>query len=385
MVARIYLDNLTTTPLSAAAREAMQPFLAEEFGAAQHLYHEGARAGKAVARAREQVASLVGARRVDEIIFTGSGSEAGNFAIKGAAFAAADGGRRHLVSSSAEHPATERSLRFLEQLGWRVTRVGVDATGLVKVSEVQAALRDDTLLVATHLSNHDSGAVQPVAELARLAHGRGALVFCDAMTAGGWVSVSVEQLGVDLLSLSPHRFFGPKGVGVLYQNAALTLEPLIHGGRQEDGRRAGTQNVAAIAGAGVAAEAAGRDLPARAEKCRGLTKLLWRKIHEKIPRVKLNGPPAGADRDPRHLNLSFAEVDAEALMLRLDLDGVSVSANTGCAARNGKLSPVLLAMGVTPSLAAGSILLSPSPVQTEAEMSLAAEKIIRAVAKIRAL
>ncbi|MDR1144719.1 MAG: cysteine desulfurase [Verrucomicrobiales bacterium] len=380
MAQRIYLDHLTTTPLSAAARAAMAPFLAEEFGAPQQLYREGARAGRAVATAREQFAGFIGASRVDEIIFTGSGSEAGNLAIKGAAFA--DRGKKHLVSSAAEHPATEQSLRFLEQLGWEVTRVGVDAQGVVRVSGIADALRDDTLLVATHWSNYDSGAIQPVAEISRLARARGALVFCDAMTAGGWLAGSVGELGADLLSLSPHRFGGPKGVGVLYKKAPLTLTPLIHGGRQEDGRRAGTLNVAAIVGAGAAAAETGAHLAERAARCRELTRVLWRAIAGQIPDARLHGPPVGADRDPRQLNVSVPGADAETLMLRLDLDGVSVSANTGCATPFARQSPVLLAMGVPPALAACSILLSPAPAQTAAEMSVAAGKIARAVEKL---
>jgi cysteine desulfurase len=382
---RIYLDNLATTPLLAAAREAMLPFLGGEFGLPMGLYREGARAGKAVAKAREQVAAMIGAKRVDEIIFTANGSEACNLALKGAAFKHANGGRKHLVSSLAEHPAVAESLKFLEKLGWEVSRVGVDAEGLVDLAELGKALRPDTLMVATHLSNHDSGAVQKVAELSRLAHANGSLVFCDAMTAGGWLAIGVAELAADLLSLSPHRFFGPKGVGVLYKRSSLALESLIHGGRQEDGRRAGSVNVAAIVGAGVAAEFAVGDLSSRAAKCRELTKVLWEKIAATIPAARLNGPPIGASRDPRHLNVSFAGIEGEALMLWLDLNGVSVAANTGCATQTGKLSPTLMAMGLSSSLAAGSILLSPSPEQTSEDMLLAAEKIAKGVAKLRSM
>jgi cysteine desulfurase len=383
---RIYLDHLATTPLLAEAREAMLPFLTEEFGSPQHLYREGARAGKAVERARAAFCELVGAKRLDEIIFTANGSEAGNLAIKGVAFSAplmAKG--KHIVSSLAEHPATEESLKFLEKLGWQVTRVRVDAEGLIASADIKKALRQDTVLVATHLSNHDSGAVQRVGEIARLARANGSLVFCDAMTAGGWLAISVGELDVDLLSLSPHRFFGPKGVGVLYKRSSVVLESLVHGGRQESGQRAGMVNVAAIVGAGVAAELAISGLQLRAAKCRELTGILWENIQAKIPQVKLNGPPIGANRDPRHLNVSFAGLEGEALMLWLDLNGVSVAANTGCATQTAKLSPTLMAMGLSSALAAGSILLSPSPEQSAAEMVLAAEKIAKGVAKMRSM
>ncbi|MDR0533491.1 MAG: aminotransferase class V-fold PLP-dependent enzyme [Verrucomicrobiales bacterium] len=384
-IERIYLDHLATTPLLAAAREAMLPFLQEEFGLPMGLYREGARAGRAVARAREQLAAMIGAKRVDEIIFTSNGSEACNLALKGLAFKHANGGKRHIVSSLAEHPAVAESLKFLEKLGWKISRVGVDVAGFVDPAEIGKVLRPDTLLVATHLSNHDSGAVQSVKEIARLAHANGSLVFCDAMTAGGWLAVSVGDLDVDLLSLSPHRFFGPKGVGVLYKRSLLALESLIHGGKQEDGQRAGSLNVAAIVGAGVAAEQIGGAMADYAAKCRALTKILWENIEAKVPQVKLNGPPVGANRDPRHLNVSFEGIEGEALMLWLDLNGISVAANTGCATQTSKLSPTLMAMGLSSSLAAGSILLSPSPEQTPGEMVLAAEKIAKGVAKIRSL
>jgi cysteine desulfurase len=382
---RIYLDNLATTPLLAAAREAMLPFLNEEFGLPMGLYREGARTGKAVAKAREQMARMVGARRVDEIIFTANGSEACNLALKGLAFKCANDEKTHIVSSLVEHPAVAESLKFLERLGWEVSRVGVDAAGLVNPFEIKDALRGNTLMVATHLSNHDSGALQNVAEIARLAQANGSLVFCDAMTAGGWLAISVADLEVDLLSLSPHRFFGPKGVGVLYKRSSLALESLVHGGRQEDGQRAGSVNVAAIVGAGVAAEFSVGDLPSRAAKCRELTKVLWEKIAVTIPSARLNGPPVGINRDPRHLNVSFAGIEGEALMLWLDLNGVSVAANTGCTTQTSKLSPTLTAMGLSSLLVSGSILLSPSPEQTSGDMQLAVEKIARGVTKLRAM
>ncbi|MDD5261133.1 MAG: cysteine desulfurase family protein [Methylacidiphilales bacterium] len=379
---RLYLDHLATTPLAAEAREAMLPFLADECGLPSSLHREGLRAKEAVEQARASFASLLGASDTESIIFTSSGTEAGNLAIKGLAQARAAQGR-HLVLSEAEHPAVMESVAFLERQGWTVTRVPVDSKGFINPEQIASAIRPDTVLVAAHLSNHDSGAVQPVAKIARIARERGVAVFCDATTGGGWLSADVGQLGVDLLSLSPHRFFGPKGAGVLYRRSGLELAPLIHGGRQEHGLRAGPLNVAAIAGAGVAAILAKEHMQDRAAKCRELILQLWEGLTNEIQHIKLNGPEPGPDRDPRHLNVSFEFIEGEALMLLLDLNGVSVTAATGCVSKNMKISPVLKAMGVEIDLALGAILFSPGPDQTGDDIRSVVAKTAKAVARLR--
>ena len=302
-VKAICLDHLSTTELHPEVRAVMEPFRTENQALPGAPHQAGLKARAAVQEARRQIADWIGAASPEEIIFNSGATEAANHAIKGLAWAGAGRGR-HLLASVSEHPAVEESLAFLERQGFSCTRVGVDAQGLIDPGAVAKAFRPDTILLATHLSNHDSGAVQPVAELAALARVRGVPVFCDGGAGGGWVPLQVREAGVDLFSLAPHRFFGPKETGILYCRQGVELQSLIHGGRQEEGRRAGTASVAGPVGAGAAARLMQREGAAWSERCRHLTVELWKEL-QAVPNAVLNGPPPGVLRDPRHLNVSF--------------------------------------------------------------------------------
>lgn len=352
---RVFLDHLAGSPPYAAVVEEMVPFLAGECGSPSSVHSMGLRARRAIDAARERVAGLVGAPRPDEIIFTSGGTEAANLAIKG--LVVAEGrGPGHIVSTVAEHPAVAESLHWLEGRGHRVTRVGIDALGRVDPAAVADAMTDQTILVAIHIVQHDIGTIQRVAEIGKAVRNSRAAFFCDGAWAAGWMPLDVRDLDCDLLSLSPMRFGGPRGCGALYRRRGVSLEPLVHGGVQEGGLRAGGENVAAIVGAGRAALEAQSDFGERVTRVRGLQERLARGIVHGIPATALNGSPPGEGRVPNSLSFSMACVEAEALALACDLKGLIVGASTSCVSRNMKLSPALLAMGQPEALAAGHLL-----------------------------
>lgn len=366
------------------AYEAMRPFLTEAWGNASALHQHGLRARQALERARGQCAVLIGAASPEEIIFTSSGTEAVNLAIKGVAHANQRRGR-HLVASAIEHPAVLNSLEFLETQGFTITRLGVNADGLLNSEELHAALSDQTVLVCVHQANYDIGVVQNLQALARVAGERGVPVFVDATFSGGWLPIDVQALGVQLLALAPHRFYGPKGVGVLYRNRRARLTSLIHGGVQEGGRRAGTENVAAIVGAGVAAEAAARDLAARLAHTTRLQVRLWKGLANKIPYLRLNGSEPGPKRLCTNLNVSVEFTEGEGLVLFCDTRGVAISSGTACVSRATRASPVLQAIGLDHSLALGAILLSPGQENTDDDIDYALDVLTSAVTRFRSL
>ena len=336
----VYLDNNATTPVDPAVREAMLPFLGAEAGNPSSLHGAGRRARTAVEEARRKVARLIGARP-RRILFTGGGSEADNQALKGAAWARRERGR-HIVTSAIEHPAVLRTAEFLEREGFRVTRLGVDADGRVDPGALRAALTHETVLVSIMMANNEVGTLQPVAELCAIAHEAGALFHTDAVQAVGKVPVDVEALGVDLLSLSAHKIHGPKGVGALFVRKGVELEPLIHGGKQEGARRAGTENVPAIVGLGRAAEIALASLD-QAPRIRELRDRLHHGIRRLVPDARLNGP--GDGRLPNTLNLTLPGLRGESLVLALDQHGIALSSGSACKAGSPDPTHVLLAMG----------------------------------------
>jgi cysteine desulfurase len=304
--------------------------------------------------AREAFRKLIGAAYADEIFFTSSATESANWALKGLAWPAALNGKKHLVLSCVEHPAVEESARYLESTGCSVTRLGVDGFGRITLEHLQKALQPDTFLVATHLGNYDVGTLQPVREISAICQEKKIPIFCDASTTGGWLPINVQELGCDLLSLAPHRFYGPQGVGVLYVRRGLRLTPLIHGGRQEFQQRAGMENSRGVIGAAVTQ---------------------W----------KLNGAFSGSERDPHHLSISFLHVEAEALALRLDLRGIKVGANTGCRTRELRTSRVLNVLGLELEWALGTLLIGLSDKLSEEDLSRAVNEIAIAVGKLRGM
>jgi cysteine desulfurase len=362
----------------------MRPFFDRQFGNPSSLHHWGLEAREALAAARARVAALIHAESPNDIIFTSDGAESANLAVKGAAFA----GRRqgnHIVLSQIEHPSVIRSVEFLEQNGFASTRVKVDQEGIIDPSDVRAALTDKTILIAVHLVNHDIGAIEPVREISEIARREGIPLYVDAEAAAGWLPINVEELGADLLSFSPHRFYGPKGVGVLYRNRRTRLSPLLHGGEQENGWRAGIENVPAIVGAGVAAEIALRDGAAWSAHCLQLQKRLWEGIRTAIPHVQLNGPAPGPKRIPTNLNISTEFIDGESQVLLLDMHGVAVAGATNCVAKSLKVSHVLAAIGLPDSLAQSAVTLSPGKDTTEADVDYVIETFAKVAAKLRSM
>ena len=377
----IYLDHLAATPILPEVRQAMEPYLGESFGNPTHLHQLGLAAAEGIRQARAEAGSLL-ACPPETLTFVSSGTEAANAVMKGLAWEKKTG---HLVLSGAEHPALHDAALFLQRSGFAVSFLPVDGEGFLDPEDVRRALRPDTFLIATHAANHDSGARQDLPAISRIAREASVPFFVDASLAGGWDDLGPDSIPCDFLSLSPHRFHGPKGVGILYQRPGISLEPLIHGGRQELGRRGGTESVAAIVGAGAACRVAMR---ARGSCVAGVTILrgeLWEALASRIPDRHLNGPDLGARRDARHLSVSFPGVESEALMLLLDLRGVAVTAASGCLGPGEKYSRVLRAMGLPDARIRSAILMAPGPGQTADEMKSSAGMIAQAVDKIRRL
>jgi cysteine desulfurase len=381
----IYLDYNATTPIDPAVIEAMMPYLREHFGNPSSTHTYGRKTHEAVGKARGQVAELLGAQ-ADEIVFTSGGSEASNQAIKGSVFATfhgtVGGGDRapHLITSAVEHPATLQPCEFLKRLGCRVTIAPVDRCGRVEIEAVRRALNERATLVSIMHANNEVGTLQPVREIADLAHERGALVHTDAAQSVGKIAVDVNALGVDLLSLAGHKVYAPKGVGALYVRRGVKLEPLIHGAGHEGGRRAGTENVPYVVALGSACTIAKQSLPAATDRLRRLRDRLWDKLRSALgERVVLNGHPE--ERLPNTLNANFAGWIGAELLESVP----EIAASTGSACHEGSvtLSPVLRAMGVPPELGQGALRLSVGRFTTEEEIDRAAAMLIAAVRKTR--
>jgi cysteine desulfurase len=381
---QVYLDHAASTPLLPEAFEAMKPFLSEFYGSPSSFHQQGLRARDALATARERVAAMIHAASPEEIVFTSSGTESANLAIKGVAYANQRLGK-HIVASAIEHPSVLNSIEFLEKQGFSCTRVAVDAQGRIDPEAVRAALTDQTVLIAVHLANHDIGTIQPVKRLSDIALDRGIPFFVDASHAAGWIPIDVHETGIALLSLAPHRFYGPKGVGVLYQNRRARLAPLIHGGVQEGGRRAGSENVPAIVGAGVAAEVAARELPQRVEHVARMQQKLLRELRSAITCMQLNGPEPGPDRICTNLNISVEFVEGEGLMLLADTRGIAFASGTACVSKSIKASAVLAAMGVDHSLALGAIILSLGKDNTPEDIDYVVETLPKLVDRLRGM
>jgi cysteine desulfurase len=384
----IYLDYNATTPLDPAVLDAMLPFLRDHFGNPSSSHAYGQTAHRAVDQARRQVADLLGAE-AGEIVFTGGGSEASNQALKGAVFARLQGifGRwakgAHVITSAVEHPATLQPCAFLKRLGCRVTIVPVDRQGLVDPDAVRKALDRSTTLVSIMHANNEVGTLQPIRELAELAHAHGALMHTDAAQSVGKLPVNVGDLGVDLLSVAGHKLYAPKGIGVLYIRSGVRLEPLIHGATHENARRAGTENVPYIVGLGAACEIARRSLPQAGDRLRRLRDRLAERLRAGLGEegIVLNGHPER--RLPNTLNVNF--VGRVGVDLLKDVPLVAASVGSAChegdQQRTFTLSPVLQAMGVPTHLGRGAVRLSVGRFTTEEEIDRAADALVAAVKK----
>ena len=373
----IYLDYNATTPIDPGVAEAMRPYLEEFFGNPSSSHWYGVQTHKAVERARRQVADLIGAQP-GEVVFTSGGSESNNYALKGAAFALRSRGN-HIITSVVEHPAVGEVCRYLESQGFAVSYLPVDGTGRVHPADLEDLITPGTVLLSVMHANNETGTIQPIAELAEIAHRHGILVHSDAAQSTGKIPVQVDDLGVDLLSVAGHKFYGPKGVGALYVRPGVILEKLIHGADHERNLRAGTENVLEIAGLGAAAEIAAAGLAKNAEHSRLLRDLLWDRLHAALPDLRLNGHPT--QRLPNTLNVSFPHIEANTLLA--ELTGVAASAGAACHAESVDVSSVIAAMKVPPEFAMGTVRFSTGKFLTRKEVEEAADQVIAAVERLR--
>jgi cysteine desulfurase len=381
---QVYLDHQSATPVLPEVLEAMRPFFTESFGNPSSLHGHGLLARDAVDRARLQIAAFINAESPEEILFTSDGAESANLAVQGAAAANRRNGN-HLVLSRIEHPAVIACADFLETRGFTSTRVKVDAQGVIDPQEMEAAVTEKTILVAAHHCNHEIGTLEPVREIGAMARARGIPFYVDADASAGWVPIDARDWGASLISFSPHRFYGPKGVGVLYQNRRAPLTALLHGGDQEKGLRPGVENVPAIVGAGVAAEIAGREMARRRAHCARLQKRLWEGLRARIPRLKLNGPAPGPARHPATLNFSSEFIEGESQLLLCDMRGIAVASGSSCVSKSRTGSHVLAAIGLDPALARGNIVMSLGQDNTEEDVDYVIGTFPEIVAKLRAL
>lgn len=380
----IYLDYNATTPIDPRVLEEMLPYLKQDFGNPSSIHSYGMRARGALDRARESVAALMNAKP-REIVFTSSGSEASNSAIKGVVFGAVKRGGNHLITTAVEHESVLETFRFLEKSGFRVTYLDVDASGLIDLDELRDSISDETILVSCIYANNETGTVMPIGEIARIVKEKGSVFHTDAVQAAGKIDIDVNEIPADLLSVSAHKFYGPKGAGALFVRNGLSkrvrLEPLIHGGGQETGRRSGTENVPAIAGMGKAAEIALRDMKEDEGRIGPLRDRLRKTLSTEITGIKLNG-----DTDRllwNTLNIFIEGVSGDSLSMALDLDGIAVSTGSACSEGKVERSHVLMAMGLSQAEASSSVRISLGRFTTEDEIDLAVPLIIKNVGRIR--
>ena len=376
---RIYLDHAATTPVSKAVLDAMLPFFTECPGNASAVYATGREARKAVEEARKQAAAAIGAEP-REILFTGGGSESDNQAVKGTAFALKEKGK-HIITTAVEHPAVLNTCGWLEKQGFKVTYLMPDREGRIDPEQVEQAVRKDTVLISVMAANNEIGTIEPVAEIGRIAREKGVTFHIDAVQAVGAMPVDVNAWNADMLSLSAHKFNGPKGVGALYVRRGTRIHSLIHGGEQERGLRAGTENTAGIVGLGRAIEIAVAAQKKNAEKTRRLRDRLTEGILASVADAYLNGPKE--NRLPNNCSVRFGGIDGEALLLRLDLAGIAGSAGSACTAGSQEISHVLKAVGLSDEEAKSSLRLTVGPENTEQEIDEAVAAVKDIVADLR--
>ena len=375
---RIYLDNAATTAVSPEVLEAMLPYFTGVYGNASSIHGFGREAKRAIETARRQVMKALNIAAPQEIYFTAGGTESDNWAIKSAALAHPGG---HIITTAIEHHAVLHTCQWLEKRGYRVTYLPVDEYGRVSAAQVEKALQDDTILVSVMAANNEVGTIQPIAEIGALCRARGVVFHTDAVQAVGALPIDVQAMSIDMLSMSGHKLHGPKGAGVLYVRKGVKIENLLHGGAQERGFRAGTENVPAIVGLGKAIEIAQANLADNAARMTALRQRLIDGLMARVPGMRLNGHPT--ERLPGNANLSFDKVEGEALLLRLDLVGVAGSSGSACTSGTLDPSHVLLALGLSQAQANGALRLTVGTDTTEEEIDQVLEILPPIVADLR--
>jgi cysteine desulfurase len=376
---KVYLDHAATTPIHPEVLSLMHEFMRDTFGNPSSLHSFGREAKKFVQEARRRVAGLIGAAP-EEIYFTGSGTEADNIAITGTAMARRKNGN-HIITSAIEHHAVLDTCKHLARNGFEVTFLPVDRYGMVDPDDVAREIRKETILVTVMHANNEIGTIQPIAEIGRITREREVILHSDAVQTLAKIPVNVDDLGVDLLSLSAHKIYGPKGIGALYARRGVTLQPLIFGGGQERELRSGTENTPGIVGFGKAAEVGGRELEPESSRVKGLRDRLVQRVLSEIPSVTLNGHPE--QRLPNNANFSIACVEGESLVLGLDLEGIAVSSGSACSSGSLKPSHVLEALGFPHELMHGSLRMTLGRDNSEEDIDYAVEALKNIVARLR--
>lgn len=375
----VYMDYAATTPVKKEVLEEMLPYFTEKFGNPSSIYKIGRESRAAIDEAREKVAKIIGSKS-KEIFFTSGGSEADNWAIKGVAFANRDKGN-HIITSKIEHHAVLHACEYLEKYGFEVTYLDVDEYGLVDLEQLKNAITDKTILITIMFANNEIGTIQPIEEIGKIARERGVYFHTDAVQAIGNIKIDVNKLNVDMLSMSAHKFYGPKGVGVLYIRDGVKIHPYVHGGAQEKNRRAGTENVAGIVGLAKALELAYENLEEHNKKLIYLRDKLIEEVTSKIDYVRLNGHPQ--KRLPGNVNFSIEFIEGEALLLSLDMMGIAASSGSACTSGSLDPSHVLLAIGLPHEIAHGSLRFTLGDFNTEEDVDYVVENLVKIVKRLR--
>ena len=377
----VYADHSATTGVRPEVLEAMLPYLKEEYGNPSSIYKKARTAKEALEKARDQVAKAIGAKSATEVFFTGSGTEADNWALKGIFEAYANKGS-HIITTAVEHHAILHTCEYLEKVrGAKITYLPVDSEGFVRLDALKDAISDETILVSVIAANNEIGTINPIKEIAEICHEKGVLLHVDAVQAIGNIPIDVQEMGIDLLSMSGHKFYAPKGVGALYVKKGVRLPSFIHGGDQERKKRAATENIPSIVGMGVAIELAVAEMEERNRTLIPLRDRLINEIEEKIPFAKLNGPRE--KRLPGHVNFSFEFIEGESLLLLLDMAGICASSGSACTSGSLDPSHVLMAIGLPHEIAHGSLRLTLGRENTAEDVDYIMEKLPPIVERLR--
>lgn len=378
---RIYLDYAATTPCDPQVSKAMEPYFFDTYGNPSSIHTEGQLAKKAIEDSREKAASFLGAKQ-EEIIFTSGGTESNNFAIKGTAYAQEKKGN-HIITTTIEHHAVTEPCKFLEKRGFKITRVGVDKHGLVSPSDIRKAITDKTILVSVMHANNEIGVIEPIAEIGKITRELGIYFHTDAVQTTGHIPVNVDDLNVDLLSLSAHKFYGPKGAGALYLRKGTRIEKFLHGGDQEKGRRASTYNTPGIVGLGKAIELCREKMDSEARFQIEMRDKIIKEIKNRISEVYLNGHPS--IRLPNNVNFSIKYIEGESILLNLDMLGIAASTGSACTSTSLEPSHVLLAIGLSHEIAHGSLRFTLGRWTKESDIGYLLEHLPKIVEKLRAM